>query len=314
MNLRTTALLGPLVVATASLFSYPARAEEPSAPAPALGPAPALAPAEVVRDTAPQPLRWEWARFSTLDYVVTGAAAAVTLGAAIVAPLPRHSLGTISFDESARNALRAGTVNGRYTARDGSDVGLSLTATWPIFIDALTIAWWYRDSRDVAQQMALIDLEALAIAGAFQGVTNVVASRERPYARDCGSADLPSNAGDCTGTVSNRSFFSGHTTFSFTSAALICAHHFQHELLGAPYDALTCGVGYAVATSTAALRVVGDMHFVSDVLTGALVGTIVGYGVPLLHYRRSTLGAADVAGVRLRLVPAAGGAGLSGTF
>ena len=170
----------------------------------------------------------------------------------------------------------------RYIFRDASDVGVSLMVTWPLVADSLTAAWWYRGSRDVAEQMSLIDLQTLAISGAIQGVTNGLVSRERPYGRNCGSAELPADAIDCTNSNHYRSFFSGHATFGFTGAALICMHHFQNELLGPPWDALSCAGGYAVAATTATFRVVSDVHYASDVLTGALVGTLVGYGVSLL--------------------------------
>jgi membrane-associated phospholipid phosphatase len=186
--------------------------------------------------------------------------------------------------------------------------------TWPFFADALTTAWWYRGSRDVAEEMALIDLETLAISGAVQGATNVFVSRERPYGRDCGTDALPSNAVDCDGSSHYRSFFSGHSAFSFTGAALICIHHFENELLGEPWDGLSCLGGYAVAATTASFRVVSDVHYASDILTGALVGTLVGYGVPLLHYRSAGESASKTQGVRLTLVPAAGGLGVLGIF
>ena len=276
---------------------------------------PGYAPGALVSVDAPPPLVWKWGRFSAANYFVTGAGGAVTLATAIVNPRPQHSLsGGLWFDEGVRNALRVDTLPNRYIFRDSSDVGLSLLVSWPFVADALTIAWWYRGSRDAAQEMALIDLETLAVSGAIQGVTNVLVSRERPYGRDCGSEELPGDAIDCANAVHYRSFFSGHSSFSFTSAALICVHHFENELLGAPWDALTCAGGYAVATTTATFRVVSDMHYASDVLTGALLGTLVGYGVPLLHYRRHGSSATTLAGMQLHLVPSAGGIGLLGIF
>jgi membrane-associated phospholipid phosphatase len=191
---------------------------------------------------------------------------------------------------------------------------LSLAVTWPFFADALTSAWWYRGSRDVAEQMALIDLEALAIAGAVQGTANVLVSRERPYGRECGSAELPANAIDCESSGHYRSFFSGHSTFTFTSAALICTHHFENDLLGAPWDALSCVGGYAVAATTATFRVVSDEHYASDVILGALVGTAIGYGVPLLHYRHAKEASSERSNVQVMIVPAAGGIGVAGIF
>jgi membrane-associated phospholipid phosphatase len=213
-----------------------------------------------------------------------------------------------------RDALRAKTLATRYTFRDASDVGLSLAVSWPFAADALTAAWWYRGSREAAQEMALIDLETLAISGALQGATNVLVSRERPYGSTCGSSVLPSDALDCTGSIHYRSFFSGHSSFAFTGAALICVHHFENDLLGAPWDALSCAGGYAVAATTATFRVVSDVHYASDILTGALLGTLVGYGVPLLHYRYVVAPSATAAGLQLHLIPAPNGLGLLGIF
>jgi len=261
------------------------------------------------------PLVWRWSPFSTADYLVTATGGALTLTTAIVQPRARHALsGGILFDDAVRNELRAHSLAAQYRFRDASDVGLSLTVTWPFFADALTTAWWYRGSRDTAEHMALIDLEAFAIAGAAQGVTNVLVSRERPYGPSCGSSELPANAIDCEGSQRYRSFFSGHATFAFTGAALVCVHHSENELLGPPWDALSCVASYAVAATTASFRVAGDVHYASDVILGALVGTVVGYGVPLLHYREVAVARASHSDVRLLLVPSAGGIGLWGSF
>jgi hypothetical protein len=137
-------------------------------PQPAKQP-PAVNALPLVSKDAPPPLIWKWPKFSTADFVVTLTGSAVTLGAAIVKPRSRHELtGPIGFDNSVRKALRAGTLSNRYLFRDASDVGLSLTVSWPFVADALTTAWWYRGSRETAQEMALIDLETLAISGAVQ--------------------------------------------------------------------------------------------------------------------------------------------------
>ncbi len=269
------------------------------------------------KDTPPT-LTWKWRTFSTADWIITVAGGATTLGMAIVAPVPTHKLtGPIGFDEPVRNTLRADDLSTRYAFRDASDVGLSLAVSWPFVVDALTTAWWYRGSRETAQEMALIDLQALTLVGAVQGVTNVLVSRERPYGQDCGKGQLPEDALDCVGNVHYRSFFSGHSAFSFTGAALICIHHFENELLGPPWDALSCAGGYAAAATTATFRVVGDMHYASDVLLGAAVGTLIGYGVPLLHYQRFGGGKTKPAAtsqLQVNLVPSPNGLGLAGVF
>ena len=307
------------------------RAAPPSSPAPPASAtvAPPLPPGEppsvpnpgpaVIAGTPGSPdrlpLSWDWAPFSTADYVVAGTAGAITLAAAIIHPLPTHHLqGGILFDDAVRNAVVPSNIQTRYAFRDASDVGLSLSATWPFFIDALATAWWYRGSRDTAEEMALLDLETLAIAGAAQGVTNVLVSRQRPYGSECGTTALPGNALDCGITPEYRSFFSGHATFTFTSAALVCINHTKSELLGSPWDELSCGTGYVLAATTSSFRVLADMHYPSDVIVGALVGTLIGYGVPLLHRRHKSFGRVTTGGMTLQLVPSAGGVGVVGIF
>ena len=270
---------------------------------------------EQLRKNLPE-LVWNrsYARFGTANTIVMLLGGATTLATAIIPPIEgNRRFGGVLFDESARNALRAPTPQGRYIARDTSDVFLSLSLTYPFFVDALISAWWFRGNADVARQMSLIDAEALAITGTIQGVTNVLAARERPYGRTCG-AETPEDSIDCTTTGRYRSFFSGHAAFAFTAAGLICSHHLYLGLLGnKAADVSTCVASYLGAGLTATLRVVGDNHYATDVITGSLVGTAVGLLVPWFHYKgfRPT---AQIGGVDVQLTPAANGASLMGTF
>lgn len=295
-----------LALAAAVAGTAPSALADPPAPP---------TPAAVTTPSGLPPLEWRWRRFSVLDYAVSIVGGGVTLATAIVPPVSKHALdGPVLFDASVRDALRAPSLQMRYTYRDLSDVGVSLLMTWPFFADALTTAWWYRGSRDVAEQMALIDLEAFAVIGAIQGVTNVAVSRQRPYGGECSKGELPANADDCASSWRYRSYFSGHTSMAFTGAALICVHHFQHDLAGAPWDALNCAGGYAIAASTGLFRMAGDVHYATDVLTGVLAGTLVGYGVPLLHYAFPTSRRVGDGAVTLMLAPAPGGASVLGVF
>jgi membrane-associated phospholipid phosphatase len=292
-------------------------ARPPTQPVPVPNPSPVvvagtpLPPGEVAK-----PLEWKRSQFSKVDFGIMVAGGAVTLGAAIVQPLKKHSVGPYLFDKPIESALRASSTQTAYVYRDASDVGLSLMATWPFMVDALITAWWYRGSRDVAEQMALLGLETLAVSGALQGVTNVIVSRERPYGAQCGKpGGEPENALDCEGSTHYRSFFSGHSAFSFTGAALICFEHMELDLLGGPWDALTCAGGYAVAATTATFRVTGVEHYPTDVLTGAAVGSLVGWGVPMLHFKHPNVATVrTTGGLTMRIVPNGTGAGIVGTF
>ncbi len=266
----------------------------------------------------PGKIRWKphWPRFSTAEWITTGAFAALAISAQLVPPRADPWQGGVVADESARDALRLTDLDDRRAARDMSDVLLTSLMAYPFMVDALVMTAWHHRSPDTALQMALINSEVLAITAGLQGLANVIANRERPYARNCGG-ELPGTVRDCDSNKRYQSFYSGHSAQAFAAAGLICSHHLNLELYGGGWaDIVPCAAGFALATATGALRVMGDQHYLSDVAIGAAMGTLVGLGVPwLLHYRhgpreRSRLGT----GVTIRLLPMPTGAGIVGTF
>lgn len=253
-------------------------------------------------------------RMDAPEMIVTGVAAAVALAGAIATPLHTGWTGGVLFDNAARSALRLPSYQAQLDIRDASDVGLALATTFPVLVDSALVAYWYRGSDDVALQMTLIDAEAFAISAALQGTANFLGGRARPYVQDCGGG-VPSNSVDCNNPSEYRSFFSGHSALSFTSAGLICAHHLRLHLFESAADGVTCAAALVAAAGIATMRVMGDMHYASDVLTGAIVGTSVGLGIPLLHhYRGHEVGPGDPTGVTLHIVPIAFGAAVGGSF
>lgn len=246
------------------------------------------------------------------DAAVTAGAAAVVIAAAIVPPQSTHQRGGVVIDDDARDVLRVGTQWGRYAVRDASDVGVSLAATWPFLIDALFTAWYHRGDPKLARDMALVTAETFAIAGAAQGITNGLVSRERPYGSLCGIVQ-PEDSVDCRGNVRYRSFFSGHAMLSFASASVLCVNHLGLGLLGNPWDKVTCAMGYGVAAMTGIFRVMSDMHYVSDITIGASVGTFVGLLVPYLHLEAIPRTERNT-GVDVRVAPVGQGVGVQGTF
>lgn len=96
-----------------------------------------------------------------------------------------------------------------------------------------------------------------------------------------------------------RSLPSGHTTQAFAVASVIAAEY------GRPIDVVAYGSAAVVGVS----RMYRRSHFLSDVVGGAIVGTVVGRAVAAYGLR--TAGEGDGrAGVRVTPVVAPGGAGL----
>ncbi|MEP7121545.1 MAG: phosphatase PAP2 family protein [Byssovorax sp.] len=242
-----------------------------------------LVPREVTPDLVWNP---RWRRFTTAELIGTGVIAAGALPFAVI-PSVGHSLNSYDgFDESARYALRIGTEKGRNTARDISDVLLTVSITYPFFVDALAAGYLKRKSPDVAAQMVQMDLEALAVNAFLSSLVSNVTGRERPYGRLC-DADPAKQTFDCSSTSRYRSFFSGHSSTTFTSAGLVCSHHMHFNLFGGgAADTLACVTALLAAGATASLRVAADQHYLTDVMVGSAVGAAMGFGVPwLMHYR-----------------------------
>lgn len=81
----------------------------------------------------------------------------------------------------------------------------------------------------------------------------------------------------------NVSFFSGHTSVAFAAAAAAATLSFQRGYRSAPYVTVA---GAGLAAGAGLLRIAADVHWASDVLTGALVGTGLGVALPLLLHPR----------------------------
>jgi membrane-associated phospholipid phosphatase len=305
-----------LVLVARTAFAQPAPEPEPIGPQAEVPLPEAIAKRAQGGDRGNDDVPWLPKRdysLTTADYFVTGGAAAVTIGASVITPSASAKWrGGILFDEDVRDVLRVSSQYGRYFTRDLSDVGISFASTWPFLIDSLVTAWWYRGRSDLAYRMAFVAAESFTIAAALQGVANHFGGRERPFARNCGTI-IPEQSVDCEPDVRFRSFFSGHATLAFTSAGIVCVNHLGLELLGPTFDKVTCVTGYGVAALTAVFRISSDMHYTSDALVGAAVGTLAGLGVPLLHLRRpQVIPAAGSVDVRLGAVGQ--GLGLTGTF
>jgi membrane-associated phospholipid phosphatase len=177
----------------------------------------------------------------------------------------------ILFDDAARNALRAGSPAGRARAATASDVGYIGLPTYAIAVEAGLVTWLGRGQGDAALQLALVNGEALVINGLLTRVVQKATGRSRP---DAGP-----------GVTDNTSFFSGHTSTTFTVASGLCVQHARLQIYGGVGDKLVCPIALAVAATTGILRIVADRHYASDVLVGAAVGSAVGVTVSWAHLR-----------------------------
>lgn len=159
---------------------------------------------------------------------------------------------------------------------------------------------------------ALLITEATVIAGVLNQVAKFGFARERPFVHYLPRAPNAIRELAASPTDDNLSFFSGHTTIAFaiaTSSATIAT------MRGYKLAPVIWGTGLAFGASIGYLRIAADKHYFSDVMTGAIVGSLVGVAVPLiLHSPRHDDSAPSASAQALSRPPSRTAVSISGTF
>ena len=83
-----------------------------------------------------------------------------------------------------------------------------------------------------------------------------------------------------------NSFPSGSTALAFLSAGFLSAT-FSAEYPDSSWKIPVIAGVYTLATGIATCRIVSGSHFLTDVLTGAAIGSLYGWVIPLLHKRQN---------------------------
>jgi membrane-associated phospholipid phosphatase len=135
------------------------------------------------------------------------------------------------------------------------------------------------DSKDIIP-LGVVYIESISLALAAKDLLSYFVPRYRPYMYEGGAPGVDPIENDL-------SFPSGHSTIVF-AAATAAVTLYAIYAPDSPYFVPFIVGSYALATTTAALRVFAGMHFTTDVLTGAVIGTAFGFLVPFLHQRISS--------------------------
>lgn len=135
-----------------------------------------------------------------------------------------------------------------------------------------TYGWIADDDRSV--NVMVDGLEASIIAsGILCPILKYTVGRARPNNAGQDSDEFSPFGGDA-------SFPSGHTTQAFTVASVVAFSYDDQPVIG--------GLAFALASGVGLSRINDDMHYASDVVAGAILGTWVGYEV--VHYNRRRRG------------------------
>lgn len=140
---------------------------------------------------------------------------------------------------------------------------------------------WVENSNTAYFKESLIIVESIAISSALNNIVKYAISRPRPYIYSNKANTKEKNNRDA-----HLSFYSGHTTFAFSTAvsfATIMSKRFDKTW----QKSLIWGIPLTLASTVAFLRINSGKHFLTDVLTGAVIGSSIGWIVPYLHENSS---------------------------
>jgi membrane-associated phospholipid phosphatase len=227
-----------------------------------------------------------------LDVPLTAGAGALWFGTELakshLAPSTCRWCDPPALDREVRDALVWSTPA---RARKASDV-LAFAV-----VPAATLApfAFVADSHEDALLDALFVVEAVALAQGLNQAVKFSVGRQRPFVRfgNYPEADRPADPDD------NLSFYSGHSSLAFSLAAAAGTVSTLRGYRSAPW---VWGAGMALASGVAYFRIAADKHYLTDVVTGAVIGTAVGVAAPRLLHPREREGEAG-APVRVTFVP-----------
>ena len=179
------------------------------------------------------------------------------------------------YDKDDINAVDRALIHSYSKPLDRAGDVLAVGTAAASFITAA--AFLYTDDSyqlsDVLTETVMF-AETMAIAHTVAHITKGLVLRTRPYNYYAGD--------EATEDDWNRSFYSGHTTMTFAAATCVSytfCNYFPESAWRYP---VVIG-SYALAATTGVLRVQAGCHFATDVLVGAITGTVIGFLVPWCH-------------------------------
>ena len=189
---------------------------------------------------------------------------AFTIGTAAVAPIDRYIAARLQDPFTQQNQFLHRAATG---FRLLADPGSFATGSALYVIGRV-------DGQRRLQSLGLHSVESILIADVLGGGIKFLAGRQRPYV----DVNNPYNFQLGRGLSSDqyRSFPSGHTITAFAFASTVT----REAQFWSPHQGLIIGtVFYGGATLVGLSRIYNNMHWASDVVAGAAIGTLVGLKV-----------------------------------
>jgi membrane-associated phospholipid phosphatase len=142
---------------------------------------------------------------------------------------------------------------------------------------ALPLVFGLSNDPGSALSATAVYAESLALADGAKNFLKYLVPRYRPYVYQGGAPGVDPSEDD-------QSFPSGHSTMAFTAAAFSAYLYFSGLPGTANYLPFVIA-NFSLAGLTATYRVTSGVHFFTDVMAGAVIGTLCGFVFPALVRR-----------------------------
>lgn len=220
---------------------------------------------------------------SKKDWALLSVSAASTITSEFLLDARNDKLSLIEIEALKRSSInqfdRNATYNWSTSAGDFSDVPFRIMPFLPMALGVPLVA---NKKWDNVFTLGLIYAEVTLLTKGLTGITKTLAGRRRPYLYNTDFTPEERFALQQDAPAPTASFFSGHSSVTFAFAVLLSKTY--TDIYGKnTWSKIIWITSLSAATATAWARVEAGVHYPTDVIAGALIGSAIGYFIPELH-------------------------------
>ncbi len=141
----------------------------------------------------------------------------------------------------------------------------------------------FKEPRNDILIITVMYLESLTIETGMTGIFKSAINRKRPYVYN---EDVPLDKK--RNKYSVKSFYSGHAASAFNSTVFL-GTVFSDYFPESGFRYAVWSLSLILASVTGYLRYTAGMHYPSDIIAGAVAGSITGYLVPAMHRNKANI-------------------------
>jgi membrane-associated phospholipid phosphatase len=166
---------------------------------------------------------------------------------------------------------RGATYNWSPATANTSDIVVAATILSPALLA------FSDEVRNDFTPVLVMYFQTLILSEALPLMTKGITQRPRPFVYN---EDAPLEEKQTLNA--KRSFFSGHASVAFAMAVFLSTVYSDYHP-NSKWKPFVWGVSLLAASTVGYLRYAAGKHFPTDIITGALVGSAVGYFIPFIH-------------------------------